>query len=126
MNTRYLSMVVIWLLLGCDIHEQSIKDQHPRIFLSAGVTVQISNTRYVRVFGNDKCPDNSYWLFGGTGATGGCTLLSGKSSVYVTLESTRHNRISEIWQVKRSDSLKTIELVRPNGWVIKGLKTQTP
>jgi hypothetical protein len=113
------------LLAGCnpkaEINEASAIQLQPKLMLGSGTKMQISETEVAAVFGTDICNGNSNFLFNDSGSpnSSGCTILTGKNQVAVTLVS-KHSIFKETWKVTRGNSSdKTIiSLNRPNGWLI--------
>jgi hypothetical protein len=118
-------VIGIVLLVGCnpktETNEASAIQLQPKLMVGSGTRMQISETEVAAVFGTDICDGNSNFLFNDSGSpnSSGCTNLTGKDQVTVTLL-TKNVVFKERWKVTRGDgSNRTIiNLNRPNGWLI--------
>lgn len=113
---RILVISLLFFLFGCDINEkytELTKDiPKPDIVLGKGIEFEISEGQIAKVYGPDICPTDDVL---------GCTLLSGRDSVEVTLISEGGMPFKEVWTINHGvgPNGKGISIARPNGWLIR-------
>ena len=92
----------------------------PTVSLGPGTLVIIGENQVAEVYGPDMC-ETGFEDNDPSDDIPGCTLLTGKNSVEVTLVSDGLKAITENWTVKESvgPNGTGISLIRPNGWVIR-------
>jgi len=128
MITRLYILLFALAVTGCDLAEiganaaMVVDVKQPKVMLGSSAVLQISEAEVARILGPDKCPAHEMpeWLFGPAIETDGCTMLSGKKTVEVTLI-TDTGHFKERWKVAEglASSSPRISLSRPNGWVLR-------
>lgn len=122
------SMPVIFtgfaLISGCDLKDDIdvfVNEQPvPASVLNAGVELQIGPDQKATVFGPDMC-ETGFEDDDPSDDIPGCTLLSGRDAVEVTLVAGDDQPLKEVWVVSEGvgPSNKGISITRPNGWAVR-------
>lgn len=116
MTRMILLGALLTMLAGCDkVHEVMANQPQPNVMLGAGAEVQISENKTAKVFGPDLC-EMGFGDDDPIDDVPGCTLLTGKDQVKVTLL-VEDEKLQETWAVARDNDRYT--LVRPNGYLIR-------